>query len=103
MTLFFQTIGGAILISAGQAGFANKLIQEVPEKVPGVNPSLVITTGATDLRKVFSAAQLPGILSAYIDGLRVAFSIGLAVACVAFILSFTPRWESLKAKKPAAA
>jgi len=99
MTLFFQTVGGAFFISAGQTGFANRLLKEAPEKVPGVNPAVVVATGATDLRKVFSAAQLPGILVAYLDGIRVAFSIGLAVACVAFVLSFTPRWENLKEKK----
>ncbi|KAI1621775.1 DNA repair protein RAD50 [Exophiala viscosa] len=96
--LFFQTIGGAIFISAGQAGFTNKMLKEIPNKVPGVSPSLVVATGATDLRNVFSAAELPGILSAYMEGLRVPFAIAIACACVTFLLAFTPKWESIKGK-----
>jgi MFS transporter, DHA2 family, glioxin efflux transporter len=105
MTLFFQTIGGAFFISAAQAGFANKLSQRVSVTAPGVNPATVIATGATELRKVFSPEQLPGILVAYLDGLRVAFAIAIAVACVGFVLSFAPRWEKLRGNPmaPAAA
>ncbi|KAI9876565.1 MAG: hypothetical protein M1823_007254, partial [Watsoniomyces obsoletus] len=59
MMLFFQTIGGAIWISAAQAGFTNKLLQRLPITAPGVSPELVIITGATELRNVFTAEQLP--------------------------------------------
>ena len=103
MTLFFQTIGGAFFISAGQAGFANKLLQRIPVTAPGVSPALVVATGASDLRKVFSPEQLPGILVAYLDGVRVAFAIAVAVACVGFVLAFAPRWQTLKGKQVAAA
>ena len=98
IVLFFQTIGGAILISAGQAGFTNKMLKEIPKKVPGVSPSLVVATGATDLRNVFSATEIPGILSAYMEGLRVPFAIAIACACVSFLIAFTPKWESIKGK-----
>ena len=95
MVLFFNCIGGAIWISAGQAGFANKMLKEVAIRVPSVNPGLVVATGATDLRKVFPPEQLAGILDAYMAGLRVGFAIALACALVTFLLSFTPRWERL--------
>jgi hypothetical protein len=103
MTLFFQTIGGAFFISAGQAAFANRLLARIPVTAPGVNPALVVATGATDLRKVFSAHDLPGILVAYLDGLRVAFAIAIATACLGFILAFAPRWQTLKGKDVMAA
>jgi hypothetical protein len=96
--LFFQTIGGAIFISAGQSAFTNKMLERVPIDAPGVNPALVIATGATDLKNVFTAEQLPGILAAYMEGLRVAFAIAIACACVTFLLAFTPKWESIKGK-----
>jgi hypothetical protein len=103
MTLFFQTIGGSLFISAGQAGFVNRLLSRVPVTAPGVNPALVVATGATDLRKVFSAHDLPGILVAYLDGLRVAFAITIATACLGFILAFAPRWQKLNGKEAAPA
>ena len=99
MTLFFQTIGGAFFISAAQAGFANRLLQRIPITAPGVNPALVVATGATDLRKVFSARDLPGILTAYLDGLKVSFAIAIATACVGFLLTFAPKWRTLNGKE----
>ena len=96
--LFFQTIGGALFISAGQAGFTNKMIQQLPIKAPTVDVAKVIATGATDLRHVFSAEQIPGILEAYMIGLRVPFAICIACACLTFVLAFTPKWESIKGK-----
>lgn len=100
MTLFFQTIGGAFFISAGQAGFSNKLLSRLPVVAPGIDPVLVVMTGATELRKVFTAEQLSGILVAYMDGLRVSFAIAIACACLTFVLAFAPRWENLKGRIP---
>jgi hypothetical protein len=96
--LFFQSIGGAIFISAAQAGFANKLLKELPIRAPTVNPGLVIATGATDLRKVFNAEELPGILSAFMEGLRVSYITSIACACATSFIAFAPRWENLKGK-----
>lgn len=98
MILFFQTVGGAIWISSGQAAFANTLLKKVPELVPDVSPGLVVATGATELRKVFTPEQIPGIITAYMDGLQTAYAIAIACAAVTTILAVTPRWESIKGK-----
>lgn len=98
MILFFQTVGGALWISAGQAGWSNKMLSEIATRVPGVSPQLVVATGATELRTTFTAQQLPGILNAYMVGLRVPFAITIACACVTFVIAFLPRWESIKGK-----
>lgn len=98
IVLFFQTIGGAIFISAAQAGFANKMLEQLPLKAPNVDPGLVIVTGATDLRKVFDAEQIPGILAAYMEGLKVPFAISIACACATAVFALAPRWESIKGK-----
>ena len=102
-TLFFMTIGGAFFISAAEAGFINKLVQRVPFTAPGVDPKVVALTGATQLRSVFSASDIPGILVAYMDGLKVSFAIVIATTCIAFLLTFTPRWnDNIKGKVGAA-
>ncbi|KAM6477507.1 major facilitator superfamily domain-containing protein [Trichoderma sp. SZMC 28011] len=85
MLLFLQTLGGAGIVSAAQAGFVNVMINNLPKTAPGVNPALVVSTGATDLRKVFSEDQIPGILVAYMQGLKAAFAIGIASSGIAFI------------------
>ncbi|MCJ1333464.1 hypothetical protein MMC10_010163 [Thelotrema lepadinum] len=100
MILCFQMIGGAFFVQAGQAAFANKLLNSVSTFAPGVDPSLVIGTGASDLRKVFSPEQLPGILKAYMAGLQDAYAICIALAGVAFVASFFAEWRSIKGKAP---
>ena len=96
--LFFQTMGGAIWISAAQSIFTNKLISGVASNAPGVNTGLVLATGATDLRHVFSGADLDGIVEAYMEGLRGGYGICIACTALAVFVSFAPRWESLKGK-----
>ncbi|KEF63583.1 uncharacterized protein A1O9_01561 [Exophiala aquamarina CBS 119918] len=96
--LFFQTVGGAVFISAAQAGFVNKTLKALAVKAPDINPGLVVATGATDLRKVFTEEQIPRILSAYMEGLKVPFAMCIAFAGVSFVIAFAPRWESIKGK-----
>lgn len=94
--LFFQTVGGAFTVSAAQAAFVNVLVKVLPHSAPGVDPALVVKTGATDLRMIFSADQVPGILEAYMRGLKVAFAIGMASTGVAFVVVVLfQRWNRL--------
>lgn len=56
---------------------------------------LVIATGAGDLAKVFTPEQLPLVISAYMDGIRVSFAVALAMAGVSFLLAFLQPWKRL--------
>ncbi len=94
--LFLQTVGGAFMVSAAQAAFVNVLVKVLPYSAPGVDPLTVVGTGVTDLRRVFSADQVPGMLEAYMRVLKIAFAIGLASAGVAFIvITLFQRWNRL--------
>ena len=99
----FQTIGGAIWVSAGQSAYTNRLLQEVPVLVPDVSPALVVATGATQLRTVFSAEQLPGIVLAYMDGLKLAFILAIASAGVTLPIALFAKWQNVKPKVPGVA
>jgi len=98
ITLFLQTIGGAFWVSAGQAAFVNELFQKLPTEAPNVSPVLVIATGASELHRVFSAADLPGVLISYMAGLNVTFLICIVLAAVSVVVSVFPKWESLKGR-----
>lgn len=85
--IVFQTIGGAFSTSAGQAAFVNRLLGALPKTAPGLNPALVLATGASDLHRVFPPDMLPGVLEAYMTGLKAAFAVGIAFCGTAFVTS----------------
>lgn len=84
--MFFQTLGGAVFIQLGQSLFTNKLIHVIPKNVPDVNAQVVVGTGATELRHVFPASQLPGIIQSFLDGLKDAYILAVALAGVAAVM-----------------
>lgn len=85
--LFFQCITGAVYLSISQSLFANRLLQSLPQFVPGLDPAEVLATGATELRQTFTSVQLPAILQAYMLGLRDAFTLGIPIASLAFCVA----------------
>lgn len=91
----FQTIGGAFFVSAAQSAFINQLIRRLHTTVPGVNPHLVVTTGATELHNVFTADQIPGVLIAYMDGIKAALAISIAAAGFSFVVTLFSSWKRL--------
>lgn len=95
MILFFQTVGGAFFVSAGQSAFVNTLIGRLPTAAPGVDPAMVVLTGATEIRNVFPPDKVPGILVAYMAGIKVPFAITIAGVGVAFIASLMSKWKRL--------
>ncbi|KAF1937568.1 MFS general substrate transporter [Clathrospora elynae] len=95
IVLFLQTIGGAFMVSAAQAAFVNVLVKVIPSSAPGVNPAMVVSTGATNLRTVFSADELTGVLVAYMRGLQAVFAIGIASIGIAFVIILFQSWKRL--------
>ncbi|KAJ5549105.1 hypothetical protein N7513_006339 [Penicillium frequentans] len=85
--VFFQTVGGAVFVAAAQAGLVNQIIIKVTATAPNINSALVVSTGASELRNVFTSDQMSAILPAYMSGLKVAYAISIAAAGIAFCLS----------------
>jgi len=78
--LVFQCVGPTVFVTSAQAAFINKLTQTVRTTVPDVDPLKVVHTGATAIRAVFREDQVPGIVEAYMVGIKVAFAIAVAGA-----------------------
>lgn len=74
------------------------LLNKLPSTAPTVNPAQVAATGVTELRNVFPANVIPGIINAYMDGLKVAYAIAIAASGIAVLISFASRWRNLKGK-----
>lgn len=99
LLMFWQTLGGALFVQAAQSAFSNTLVQSLTEYAPGLSPAAVVAVGATEIRKTFHDADLAGVLHAYMDGLKVAFALTIALSgCSVIIGLFTP-WINIKRKQ----
>lgn len=92
-------VGTSTSLGTGQSVFSNLLLKELPALAPDVDPITVINTGATDIRSVFPAESVPGIVQAYLYALRATFVVVVAYAGVAVIFAAGSRWKRLDLKK----
>jgi hypothetical protein len=90
-------IGGSFCLSAAQSGFNNKMLSTLAITVPDVNPATVLATGATQIRAAFTSAQVPGVVAAYMSGLKVVFAIAVGTFASACLIGLCGTWESLHA------
>lgn len=101
--MFFQTLGGAIFIAVGQSVFQNGLIAGISAHATGIDPSVIIGAGATEMRNVLSTLgrldQLNGVIQAYMRGLRDTYRVSLALMIAAFVAACFLEWKSVKGSK----
>jgi len=93
--LFFQTVGGAFWVSAAQSAFVNTMVNRLATSAPDVNPLVVLGTGATQIRQLFPAEQVPGILVAYMAGIQTALALALGAVGVSFVVSLFSNFKRL--------
>ncbi|KAL3495473.1 major facilitator superfamily domain-containing protein [Aspergillus germanicus] len=96
MVLFFQCIGGAIFVQAGQAAFSNRLVSVVQEAMPEIDTHLITATGATELRAAFTGRELDVVLRGYVQGLKDCYILSIVLAGLATVLALGSGWRSLK-------
>ncbi|KAF2734738.1 putative efflux pump antibiotic resistance protein [Polyplosphaeria fusca] len=94
--MFFQTLGGAILVSAAQAGFANDLVKTVRKKIPGIDAGRVVAAGAIEYRHIFPPDTISRILESYMEGITTVFIIILVVSSVSVLASLLVPWTNIK-------
>lgn len=99
MKLVFLTVGGTIFISAAQCGFNNELIKYLATHLPGVDNTMALGTGATQIRSVFTAGQIPIVIDAYVTGLKTVFAIGVAAFGAATLIGLLGKWQRLDTEK----
>ncbi|KAH2804003.1 hypothetical protein KXW38_002859 [Aspergillus fumigatus] len=90
VTLFMQTLGRPICVSAAQAAFVNRLVTRLSVLAPNVDAKLVVATGASELRHTFNDEDIGGILEAYMDGLKLSFLLCTVLAGVTLVISALP-------------
>ncbi len=97
LMFFMQQLGGAIFLSIGQNVFSNKLIGRL-SGVAGLNTGSILSTGATDLRKVVPSNELSTVVNAYSYALTRTFIVAAALSACMILGGLAVEWKSIKGK-----
>jgi hypothetical protein len=98
LVFFCQGLGGCISVALAQNVLDNKLISGL-KGFSGISAHDIATTGATELRKAFSAEQLPEVLKVYNHALVIVFYIAVGFSCAAIFGGLGMEWKSVKKAK----
>ncbi|KAF2136239.1 uncharacterized protein K452DRAFT_362674 [Aplosporella prunicola CBS 121167] len=99
LMFFANQLGAAVFLSVSQNIFTSQLVGGVRE-LAGLDPRVVVRTGATDLRAAVAPADLPAVIEAYNRALIKAFIVGVAMCCLSFFGSVAVEWKSVRTAKP---
>ena len=94
LMLFGQLLGAAIFVAVGENVLASQLVKRL-SGVPGFNPSLVTSGGATSLINALPADQKGRVLIAYNESLRTVFRVGLILSCLTVLGAILLEWKSI--------
>ncbi|KAH6651487.1 major facilitator superfamily domain-containing protein [Truncatella angustata] len=98
IVVFGQTIGAAIVLSAGESVFQNQLKQNI-EKYLGIvveDAHSLMTEGTTALAATLTPEQKPLLILAASKSLTQTFYVALAMAGLSIIGSLAMEWKSVK-------
>ncbi|RSM20202.1 hypothetical protein CDV31_000999 [Fusarium ambrosium] len=97
VSMLFQGLGGAVLISAANNVLNEKLLHYINDLgISGVNGMDVINAGATGFRNVVPAEHVGQVVEAYNQALRKTFQIALIMACLSALPTAMLEWKSVK-------
>ncbi|KAI8665383.1 MFS domain-containing protein [Fusarium sp. Ph1] len=104
VSMLFQGLGGAVLISAANNVLNEKLLHYINDLgISGVNGMDVINAGATGFRNVIPARHIGQVVDAYNRALRKTFQIALIMACLSALPAALLEWKSVKKGGPGSA
>ena len=102
MAAFFMNFGGSLFVSIAQNVFNNRLVSELATYTTGINPSMIMHIGATELKTVVPPNQVEGVLTAYNASLTQTWYIAVAMCCLTVIPAIFVEWKSVKGMQPGA-
>lgn len=95
----FQTLGGAVFAAVGQNLYISKFSSGL-ERIGGLDPKRILSSGATELTKNVPTAIQRQVLDVYNTSLtKGTFFAALIVACLAVPAALGMEWRSVKTKQ----
>ncbi|KAJ7174417.1 major facilitator superfamily transporter [Mycena filopes] len=99
LLVFLQTLGGAIFVSIAENVFTSRLVTGLAREVPGLDPRIVLSVGATNLKFNIDPQYLPVVLRVYNDALISTFYIAIALVSLSIFGALGMEWRNLRGKK----
>lgn len=96
---FAQSLSGALFISIAQNVFQNRLVANLAQSAPKVNPAVVIEAGAANLADRLPKDILPPVLYAYNIAVTQTFYVSVATAALSFFGAGLVEWKSMRRSK----
>lgn len=99
LVIFFQTFGGSLFLTFAQTIFDQRLVDDLREYAPTVDPQTVVKAGATAIRQVVTPEQLGGVLEAYNKAVNDNFYLAAGASAATFCLAWGIGWRKISKKK----
>jgi hypothetical protein len=82
------------------SSFVNQIVHKLAKTAPSLNSALVTGTGATDVHRLFSGAELDSVVRAYAWDIKVVFALTITACGLTVPFSLCNKWANVNAKKP---
>ncbi|KAF7331504.1 Major facilitator superfamily transporter [Mycena kentingensis (nom. inval.)] len=99
LLVFLQTLGGALFVSIAENIFANTLVRGLARDVPGVDPRIVLSTGATNLKGAIKPEDLGAVLRVYNRALDATFHLAIALVSLSIFGALAMEWRNIRGRK----
>ncbi|KAJ7735137.1 hypothetical protein DFH07DRAFT_967372 [Mycena maculata] len=92
----------ALFVSIAQSVFSNALAYGLAREVPGLDPHIVLNTGAISLKMAIAPQYLPAVSTVYNKSLASTFHIAIAMVTLSIFGALAMEWTDIRRKAPRA-
>ncbi|OKL55329.1 hypothetical protein UA08_09368 [Talaromyces atroroseus] len=93
--VMMNSLSGGYFVTGAESVFDNRLLESLAVTAPNIDTSLVLATGATELREVFHGQELTAILASYMVGVKDVFAWSLAGAAFTALLALVVPFKKM--------
>ena len=99
--IFCQNMGGAVSLVAANAVFSNSLRKQLEDRIGliGLDPEVIINSGARSFRQLVSGTALAATLEAYSESIDTVMYLGIGVSVAAFAFAWGLGWKDIRVEK----
>ncbi|KAK5089676.1 hypothetical protein LTR70_001534 [Exophiala xenobiotica] len=98
---FFQFFGGSIFLALGQTTFSNLLKPALGRFAPGLDPSVVLGSGATDVRGSVPGEYARAVVLAYNEAITKTYYLAVGMSAVCIVSAMGLGWRKVEKKAKA--